>query len=182
MLLTLDESNNVVVTEKFLLIKDLRDLYEKHKKNPDILNVHFGILYYMYHFDSRFLWEFRDDEVKRYNAIKAFLYKGRASLKCDVMRRAMRTYKQLYNEESVSLYLTMRDNLAKLKDYMAKTTLIKPDKSDKESILIDSKEMIMLNKGIPDQWTLLDKFEKDLKEYTKANLDIYGGGSVGVYE
>ena len=182
MLLTLDESNNVVVTEKFLLIKDLRNLYEKYKDKPDMVQVYFSILYYMYHFDSRFLWKYRDDEVARYNAIKGFVYKGRAGLKCDVMKKAMLTYKMLYNEESISLYLTMRDNLQKMREYMGKTVLIKPKSDDQESILIDSKEMVMLNKGIPEQWTLLDKFEKDLMEYTKANLDIYGGGAVGVYE
>ena len=184
MILTLDESNNVIVTEKFLLIKDFRKIYDKFRKDPDLQVAHFGVMYYMYHFDSRFVWKYRDDEVKRLLEVRRFLHRGKDVKMAPDMVKAMKLYSQLYNEESVSMYVTMRDSIVKLRSYMQAAVLVLPkeENPDDPSVLVDSKELVMLNKEIPDQWKRLDKFEKDLLEYAKANLDIYGGGSVGVYE
>lgn len=183
MLLTLDESNNVIVTEKFLLIKDFRKLHDKFTKDLDLQTAHFGVMYYMYHFDSRFVWLYRDDKVKRLAEVRKFLHRGKDVKISPDMLKAMRLYELLYNEESVSMYVTMRDNIIKLRTYMKNAVLsLPPEDEVSDEILVDSKELIMLTKEIPDQWKRLDKFEKDLLEYTKANLDIYGGGSVGVYE
>lgn len=188
MLLRLDEHNNVVVTEKFLMVEILHKLHAKHKRTPEIAAAHFATLYYMYHFDSRFLWLHRDDEVKRLSEVRKFITNGKLVKICNTMQRAMKMYKTLYNEESVSLYLVMRDNLGKMKDYMGAAQLMAPTNVDPDAaeaanlLIIDSKEMREMNKAIPDQWKLLDGFEKELLEHTKSAIDIYGGGNLGAYE
>ena len=186
MLLTLDEHNEVIVTEKFLLVKDLRKLADKYKKTPDTKVAHFACLFYMYHFDSHLLWEYRDDEVKRLAEVRKFIHNGNLVKICNTMQRAMKTYKTLYNMESVSLYLSMRDNMKKLKEYMSQAVLVVPVDYDKDNdpvpLVIESKELILLNKTIPEQWKILDTFERELQEYTKSKVDVYGGGELGAYE
>lgn len=185
MLLTLDEENNVVITEKFLVIKDLRKLADKYKNNEDAKIAHFTCLFYMYHFDSHILWENRDDESARLVAVRKFIHNGNLVKICNTMLRAMKTYKTLYNKEAVSMYLTMRDSIKKLLDYTQQGILVLPKdlkEDDPRPILMEAKELLLLNKSIPDQWKLLDTFERELQEYTKSQVDIYGGGDLNAYE
>lgn len=189
MLLYLDDHNEVQLTEKILLIKDLKALYNKHKKNHEVAMAHFATMYYMYHFDSRFLWLYRNDEVTRLREVRKFVANGKDVKICNTMQRAMKTYKQLYGEESVSIYLTMKDGFEKYKKYLDRAVLVAPNPAEIEHLppeeqpfLIEAKELMALNKAIPEQWKMLDKFKRELEEFAKAEVDIYGGGELGAYE
>ena len=186
MLLRLNDHNEVIITEKFLLIKDLKTIYNKYSSDHDARTAHLAVLYYMYHFDSRFLWLYRDDETKRLAEVRKFIADGKKVTICNTMRRAMRAYKALYDEEQVSIYCTMRDNMKKLRDYADSSVLILPPDYDPDIHgtlnVIEAKELMAINKAIPEQWKLMDAFETELKEYTKSQVDIYGGGSLGAYE
>ena len=185
MLLTLDEENNVTVTEKFLIISDFRKYYDRYydKKDPDLVIAYFSMLYYMYHFDSRFLW-LHKDESKRLYDVRKFIHRGKDVKVSPDVRRIMELYKSLYNEEQVSSYVTMRKSLTKIRSFAEKAVLVMPkdDDPDEPSILIDSKELVMINKEIPELWKRLDTFEKDLMKYTKSAVDIYGSKNLNVYE
>lgn len=186
MLLTLDDNNNVVPTEQFLVIGALRKLYDKYNEDHELAIAYLSCLFYMYHFDSHLLWENRDDEVARLVAVRKFIHRGKDVKICKVMGSAMKVYKSLYNKESVSMYLTMRDNIKKLREYMDVGVLIVPEDyvagEGPAPVVIDSKELVLLNKNIPEQWKILDTFERDLQAYTKSKVDIYGGGQLGAYE
>jgi len=186
MLLSINEENQVIITEKFLLISDFRKYYDRYydKKDPDLVVAYFSMLYYMYHFDSKFLWEYENDESKRLAEVKKYIYRGKDVKITPDVRRIMELYKSFYNKEMVSSYITMRKSLAKLRLFADNAVLVMPPDADPDNppILIESKELMAINKEIPELWKRLDKFEKDLLNYTKSSVDIYGSKSLNVYE
>ena len=193
MIIYLDENSNPTLTDKAFMIKPFRVLFDEFR-DKEVAMAHFALMYYMYNFDSKFLREY-DTEKARMGAVKKFIYKGSEVTQCKKLRTAMEAYKDIYADETAEMYLVMRRNVDKLKDYADKMVLIDPSASMAEDlkpeflpmsgvdfILVDSKEFTTINMMLPKQQEELTKFETKLVENSKAKIDIYGGGTKGAFE
>ncbi|MCK5789170.1 MAG: hypothetical protein KAH32_09230, partial [Chlamydiia bacterium] len=92
----------------------------------------------------------------------------------------------LYTEESMDVYFVMFDNLTKLKDYAKGMELrMPPDTSEEDANfinIVDYKEFTAVNEQLPKAELLLSTFETRLRNEALAQIDVYGGGSLGMYE
>ena len=179
MIITLDEHENVILTEQAMLIDVFYKLYES--TTPSMVPAVFGVIYWMYSFDSK---ERRDieDERDRIRAVKKKVPNGSSVSITREMRRAMDMFRDLYDEDKLSLYFTMHNNVMKLKSYADNMVLVKPEEGDTESVLVEYKEFTTINELLPKQEKLLADFEETLKGHAAQQLSIYGGGRLGAYE
>jgi hypothetical protein len=188
-IVTLDENNEIVLTPHAMAINEFRKLYEHIP--IDLLPSAFGIIYYMYSYDSRFRRTISDHK-ERLREVKKFVHKGNDVPISRYMKEAMQVFKSLYDETSMSAYFVLFDNLQKLKEYARSMLLRLPPEwsADAETykdeiasaILVDYKEFASINEQIPKTETLLKEFELKLKDEVLANIAAYGGGDIGYYE
>lgn len=196
MIVFLNENNKLELTEKAMMIKDFRDLYYYYAvklKNEDRAMAAFATLYFMHHFDSQFLVDYPNDLEQRFKAVQKFVYKGDEITKIKVYVQAEKTYLSLIDKEQTVLYVVMKRNVQKLKEYAENMVLIKSAGGSKEEIAEDViketlevkvnwKEFNDINSSLPDQEEKLRKFKERLMEHFKSEVDIYGGGDTGAYE
>jgi len=185
MIITLDENNEIILTEQAMMIEKFRKLYERTA--PDMVPSVFGVIYFMYSFDSKFR-RLIDDKKERYKAVKNFIYKGN-DIKIDrYFREASELFEEIYSESSMDAYFVLLENLNKLKEYARAMVLRYPPEilGDKEAMqeynVVDYKEFSSINEQIPKTEQLLKDFELRLKDEILANISVYGGGDVGFYE
>lgn len=196
MIVILNENNILELTEKAFFIKDFRDMHNYYSgklKNNDRAMAAFAVMYYMYYFDSRFLLEF-EDEKERMTHVREFVYKGNEVTDIKVFRTACETYKELMNEEQTSLYVVMKKNVTKLKDFAKDMTLVKVNNTNTEEGKADDtitdikgtyvtyKDFLAINSSLPQQEEDLRKFKEKLQRHFKSEVDVYGGGAIGAYE
>jgi hypothetical protein len=188
MIVHLDENNTLQLTDKAYMIDTFRLLYDS-MQDKELALAYFAFMYYMYNFDSKFLRDI-EEEQKRMGEVKKFIFRGADIKVSRIVRRAMDTYKEIFEDESVSMYLVMRKNVGKLKEYAGKMVLFDPNITGDTTILlpgmdyvlVDTKEFTSVNSLLPKQQEELDKFEAHLLQAVKNKIDIYGGGSLGAYE
>ncbi len=192
MLLQFDENNSLNITEKAFHIKEFRELYKyyyEQLKRPERGEAAFGILYWMYHFDSDFIFKY-PDEAERLKHVKAFVYKGNEVTDTKVFRAAKERYKSLMAEDQTNAYIVMKKNFIKLREYASRITLApvmedtsNPDYNPAEApILVDYKEFSAVNSLLPKQEEELRKYKEALLKHMSNAMDIYGGGTLGAYE
>jgi len=195
MIIRLNENNALELTEKAFIIKDFRDLYNYYTaklNNEERAMAAFAVIYYMHYFDSRFLLEFKDLK-ERFKQVKAFVYKGDEINRIKIFDKAEKTYIKLMDEEQTGLYVVMKANVTKLKEYAADMTLIKvttPNaEGDSEDTItevqgnyVSYKDFTAINSSLPQQEEDLRKFKDRLQKHFVSEVDVYGGGSLGVYE
>jgi len=192
MLLRLDENNQLVITEKAYFVREFRELYDYYYKtlsNPERGQAAFGVLYYMFNFDSDFLFEY-EDEAERLKAVKAFVYKGEEVTNIKVFKRAVERYKSLMDASQTKAYVVMKQNFIKLRDYASRIVLspVREDVSDPDydpltaPIQVDYKEFSAVNTLLPKQEEELRKFKETLQKHMVNEIDVYGGGDLGAYE
>lgn len=191
MITFLDENNKLQLTEKALMIDAFAKVYRKFP-DKELAMAHFSVMYFMYNFDSIFLRDY-EVEKERIAAVKKFIDRGSEVAIDRTMRKALDVYREIYFDDTTSMYLVMRRNVDKLKDYADKMVLISPLATiDPDSefvplpgidfILVESKEFTTINSILPKQQEELVKFETRLVSNTKTKIDIYGGGTKGAYE
>lgn len=193
MIVRLNENNTLELTEKAMFIKDFRDMYNYYSRklnNEDRAMAAFAMMYYMYYFDSRFIIEYKD-EKERFKAIKEFVYKGNEITEIKIFQKASETYQKLMDEEQTDLYVVMKANTYKLKEYAKNMVLIKPSHtgeevqdaiSDAKEIYVSFSEFSKINLSLPEQEEGLRKFKERLQKHFKSEVDVYGGGDIGAYE
>lgn len=194
MILHLDENSKVQLTEEAFLIMALRKLYETIGDH-DLAISHFGVLFYMYHYDSTYVREI-EDESKRLAEVKKFVHRGNEVKVTRTMRKAMDVYKEIYVDDAAGTYLIMRRNATKLREYADKMVLFTPPiftdnvleaeegvpVVGQDFFLVDSKEFATVTNLLGKQQEEIDKFEVHLRESAKSKIAVYGGGSLGAYE
>jgi hypothetical protein len=191
MIVVLDENGVLQLTDKAMMISAFRVFYDSFE-DSDLAMSYFSFMYYMYAFDSAYLRNI-EDESKRIGEVKKFVHRGSELKVSREVRKVMNVYKEIFIEESVSMYLVMRTNVEKLKKYANKMCLFDPNAGAEEGdstilvpgldyVLVDSKEFTTVNSMLPKQQEELDKFEVHLLQTVKNKIDIYGGGSLGAYE
>ena len=185
MIIYLDENSVLQLTAKAMMINAFRKIYDS-SADKDLVMSHFAVLHYMYYFESKFLREYEDEE-KRLREVKKFVNRGNEVKVSREMRRALDLTKKIYSEDLCDMYVIMRNNVDKLKDYAQKMSLSPLDNDGQELeigkfVLVDSKEFMSVNNMLPKQQEELSKFEVRLQEAAKNNIDIYGGGELGAYE
>jgi hypothetical protein len=188
-IVTLDENNEIVLTPHALAIAEFRKLYERTP--ADQLPSAFGIIYYMYSYDSKFRRTISDHR-ERLREVKKFVHKGNDIAISRYMKEAMQVFESLYDETSMSAYFVLFDNLQKLKEYARSMLLRLPVDWTKDAdlykdeidsaILVDYKEFSSINEQIPKTEALLKEFELKLKDEVLANIAAFGGGDIGYYE
>lgn len=194
MIVVLDENNKLILTEKALFIKDFRDLYNYYNKSlggHDKAMAAFGIMYYMFFFDSPYLLDYPDEE-ERFKEVQKFVYKGEEISKIKLLEKAFETYKNLMDLEQVSLYLVMRNNVTKVKVYAENMVLGKKNTGGKKGeedqirdttdIPVTFGEFQKVNSSLPNLEEELRLFKDRLMKFMKSSIDIYGGGEQGAYE
>ena len=197
MIVTLNIDNKLELTDKAMQILDFRELYNYYAvklNNEERAMAAFGVLYYMYYFDSRFL-DLHEDETDRLKAVKEFVYKGSEITKIKVFAKAAETYKKLMDEEQTMNYVVMKANVKKLRDFAKAMVLMKDEEQqtqeEKENdvpakkstgIKVRLKEFLETNSALPKQEEDLTKFKERLLKHFDSQVDIFGGGSTGAYE
>lgn len=194
MIVILNENNVLELTEKAMLIKSFRDLYNYYTvklKDEERAMAAFGVLYYMYYFDSQYLIDYPDEE-ERLKAVKKFVYKGDQINQTKIYKEAVETYKGLMDEDQTSFYTVMKANTFKIKEYaedMVLTTGANTGESENndtdipvKGVKVSFTEFIKVNSTLPEQEELLRKFREKLQRNFKSEIDIYGGGDIGEYE
>ncbi len=196
MILVLDENNELQLTEKAQMIDIFANLYSSYGTDTELAMSAFSVMYFMYNFDSDYLRRY-SDERKRLVAVRKFVRRGSDIKITWILRKAMDLYKEIYTEDSGSMYLIMYENVQKLKHYASIMVLISPligmkadTDEEKENlpvsgvdyILVESKEFVTINSMLPQQQRELDAFEIKLMQIIKNKIDIFGGGKLGAYE
>lgn len=196
MIIRLNENNVLELTEKAFFIQDFRALYNYYTqklKNEDRAMAAFSVIYYMYYFDSRFLLLYEDEE-ERLKEVKKFVYKGDEITDIKVFRTASETYKSLMDEDQSALYVVMKKNVYKLKDFAENMSLVKVDNTateegdapdtlvDIKGVYVTYKDFAAINSSLPQQEDALRKFKEKLQRHFKSEVDVYGGGDLGAYE
>jgi hypothetical protein len=194
MILVLTDENKVEITNKALEIKDFKVLwkyYNERQEGHDKAVAAFSILYWMYFFDSHFLQDYEDVD-ERYKAVQQFVYMGEEIDKIGIMEKAMGTYQELMDREQVAMYVVMKNNIDKIKDYAKHMVLGKPSrgkKADPKDTVPDTLENVVtfaefqsVNNSLPEHEERLRKFKERLLLHMKSEVDIYGGGEKGAYE
>ena len=183
MILTLDENGEIQLTEKAMLIKTFDKLFNSTK--PEMIPAVFGVIYWMFSYDSKFRREIKERK-DRLRAVKNFVPRGTDVSITREVKAAMDVFEDLYSDESMDVYFVMFDNLAKLKEYARGMELRMPaDVSEEDAVLInivDYKEFAAVTAQLPIAEALLATFETRLRDEALAKVDVYGGGSVGMYE
>lgn len=197
MIVRLNEDNRLELSEKAMMVRDFRGLYKYY---TDKLNdeeramAAFGILYYMYFFDSQFLLDYPDDMDARLAAVKQFVYKGdKINTDTKVFRKAAETYCGMMDQEQSEAYVIMKGNFNKLKQYAKAMVLVQEDSPTEgearedvapisQGIRVTFKEFTSVNASLPDQEKALNDFKSRLLQHFKSEIDIYGGGEMGAYE
>lgn len=201
MIITLNQDNKLELTDKAFIIRAFRELYRYYAEklnSEDRAMAAFSIMYYMHFFDSRFLLEHPKDLKVRLAEVKAFVYMGdKVNTETKLFKAAEELYKTLMDEEQSSIYLVMKNNVKKMKDYAEAMVLVKENSAEatEEEIATDSlpltttnkikvtfKEFREVNASLPEQEEILRKFKDKLLQHFKGNIDIYGGGDIGAYE
>lgn len=195
MLLYLDDSNNIRLTDKALSIRVFRSLYDYYtiKLNSEERAIAaFGVLYFMYYFDSKFLLEYEDEEL-RLQHVREYVHLGSEINDTKVFKEARDLYKELSNTVQVQTYLTMKKNISKLILYAQSMILHRPSvnadimEGDEEpiqddTVLVDHKEFSAVNSSLPKQQEDLKKYKTTLILDMQEQIDVYGGGELGAYE
>lgn len=192
MIVVLNEDNRLELTDKAMMVKDFRELYNYYAGKLDNHNramAAFGVLYYMYYFDSHFLLDY-PDESDRLKAVKAFVYLGGDISSTKVFKKACITYQDLMDQEQSANYVVMKRNVRKLREFAQAMVLIKEDEpadgEDRESVSttvkVRLKEFLETNSALPKQEEELRKFKERLQKHFNSQVDIYGGGTIGAYE
>ena len=166
-----------------MLVKAFDKLYSL--TDPEMIPAVFGVIYWMFSYDSKFRRNIKDHK-ERLRAVKSFVPRGgEVSISRD-MKNAMDVFADLYTEESMDVYFVMFDNLTKLKDYAKGMELrMPPDTSEEDANfinIVDYKEFTAVNEQLPKAELLLSTFETRLRNEALAQIDVYGGGSLGMYE
>jgi len=192
MLIRLDENHKIIITEKAYFVKEFRDLYNYYYtklKKPDRGIAAFGIMYFMYNFDSDFLADY-EDEDERFEHVRKFVYFGEEVTRIKLFEAAVSRYKSLVENSQTYAYVVMKNNFKKLREYAKRITLVDPraDTSDPDydpntvDLFVDYKEFAAINTLLPKQEEELRRFKETLQKHITNEMDLYGGGSLGAYE
>ena len=198
MIVRLNDENKLELTEKAFIVRPFREMYNYYVgklDNDDRAMAAFGVLYYMYYFDSQFLIKYPDEE-ERFKEVKKYVYRGEEISRIKVFEKAEEAYKELMDQEQTALYLVMKKNVDKLKDFAERMVLVKPQvkleededgnlvpKEDEEGhILVKLTDFMTTNSSLPKQEEELRAFRERLQQHFKNKMDVYGGGDLGAYE
>ena len=185
MILILDENGKVQLTEKAMMIKVFEELYNNFI-DKELAIKHFAYLYFMYSFDSEFLSRY-PSKTKRAKAVRAYISGGSRIRASPRLKAASDTYIKMQNDGAVGVYLALKVNIDKLKNYAERMILVPPIKdvpADLENtpILVTSKEFSEVNLLLPKLQESLNKYKSDIHDLLKSKIAIYGGGARGAYE
>jgi len=198
MVVRLNEDNRLELTEKAFLVKPFRDMYNYYVgklDNDDRAMAAFGVLYYMHYFDSPFLLNYPDED-ERFKEVKKYVYRGEEITRIKVFAKAEEAYKEMMDQEQTALYVVMKENVNKLKDFAKRMVLVKPEveieedeegnpiirESSNNAIYVKLSDFMTTNSALPKQEEELRHFRERLQQHFKQEMDVYGGGDIGAYE
>jgi hypothetical protein len=191
MILRVTEDGTLELTEMALMVDVFAEYREKVPEDESIAL--FSVCHYMYHFDSHLLDI--EDHSERLREARKFVHNGNLVKLTRTTHKVMAVYKELYELDMTSAYITMKNNFTKLRKYAEAIEFVPevinvpeedrveggPDKITKGT-QVDYKEFQAVNSMIPKFQKELSEFKTRLMDEVKANIEAYGGGQLGAYE